>query len=105
MSHDQENQSGGRDHEREIKVKVIYPAARKPLELEFEAHTILATIKAVALEKLNLKEGPTPDGQGTATYTLFFGKDALTDLTVSIFSIAGKSGSIMLKLVQQITQG
>jgi hypothetical protein len=45
-----------------------------------------------------------PDGS-TTTYIFYHGKEALTDLSRTLGSIAGHAHELTLKLSQQITQG
>jgi hypothetical protein len=89
----------------DINVTVVYPAARKPFDQHHAPPTqTLGTLKPLVLDAFGLEETTAPDGSTTA-YTFYHGKEALTDLSRTLGSIAGNAHALTLKLSQQITQG
>ncbi len=88
-----------------LNIAVIYPAARKPFEQHDAPPTeTLGTLKPLVLHAFGLEETTGPDGS-TTTYTFYHGKEALTDLSQTVGSIAGHAHALTLKLAQQIIQG
>lgn len=89
---------------RSLNVTVTYPAAGQPFhEEEGQASETLGSLKARVLDFFGLSEGE--EGGQRISYFLFKGKEKLTDLSVSLGSLAGEAGALHLKLVQHIEQG
>lgn len=87
-----------------LNVNVTYPAAGRPFhEKEGPASETLASLKARLLDFFGLTEGE--EGGQRISYILFKGKEKLTDLSVTLGSLAGEADALHLKLVQHIEQG
>jgi hypothetical protein len=92
------------DKAEHLNVTVTYPAAERPYqEHEATPSETLTVLKPKVLAYFHLTEG-TGEG-GTVTYVFYLGKEKLTDLTVTIGSLAGHASALTLKLSQQIEQG
>jgi hypothetical protein len=88
-----------------LNVVVHYVAAVKPYtDHDAPEPETVGQLKAKVLDFFHLTEGGSPDGTVT-TYTLYVGKEALTDLSRTIGSLAGGKKELQLKLNQQIVQG
>jgi hypothetical protein len=87
-----------------LNVTVTYPAAGQPFhEKEGPASETLGSLKARVLDFFGLSEGE--EGGQRISYFLFKGKVKLTDLSVTLGSLAGDADALHLKLVQHIEQG
>ena len=87
-----------------LNVTVTYPAAGQPFhEKEGPVSETLGSLKARALNFFGLSEGE--EGGQRISYFLFKGKEKLTDLSVTLGSLAAKAEALHLKLVQHIEQG
>lgn len=88
----------------DLKVTVTYPAAGKPFkENNADPTETLAPLKTRVLAYFELVE--SQQGESSVTYHFFHGKDRLTDLSLTLGSLAGNAGALALKLSQQIEQG
>ena len=88
----------------DLNLSVAYPAASKP----FKDHNAspsetLSSLKPRVLAYFGLTEGQ--QGENTVSYVFFEKKDRLTDLSVTLGSLAGNAGALALKLSQQLEQG
>lgn len=91
-------------HEKHLEVIVHYPAVKKPFEEKHAGRKeTLSTLKSTALKAFGLPEGEV-DGK-TYTYTLYYYKTPLENLSETLGQLAGNAESLMLKLSQQVTQG
>ena len=95
--------SEGREHEA-LHVVVHFAAAEKPYREDAPRTQTVGELKTLVLKAFGLSEG-TGQGGTNVTYTLFYEKRALDNLTETLGQIAGDKESLELKLVQQITQG
>lgn len=87
-----------------LNVTVTYPAAGHPFhEKEGPSSEVLTSLKARVLDFFGLTEGE--EGGQRISYFLFLGKVKLTDLSVTLGSLAGDAAALHLKLVQHIEQG
>jgi len=89
-----------------IEVEVTYPAAAKPFEDEQASTTeTVGHFKPRVLVAFGLTEGQQADGT-VATYTLFHGKQPLSDPNQTLGAIVpGHERELKLKLSQTLTQG
>lgn len=89
---------------RDLRVVVHYPPAAEPYRKEALATETVGQLKSDVLAAFGLKEGPQPDGSNVS-YTLYFGKRDLQDMSETLGALAGHSEELQFKLAQQITQG
>lgn len=87
-----------------VKVIVRYPAAEKPYEAILERSTTVGELKKLVLDFFGLKEGSGSSGS-IYTYTLYYEKRPLDNLSETLEQIAGDKETVEMKLSQQITQG
>ncbi len=87
-----------------LNVTVTYPAAGEPFHEHGDSpEEALASLKVRVLTYFGLEEGD--QGGSQVTYVFFKGKERLTDLSVTLGSLAADAGALALKLSQQIVQG
>lgn len=98
------NEKPDKPQEHDLQVVVHYPAAAEPYHARVSPTETIGELKAGVLDKFGLKEGVQPDGSN-ASFTLYFGKTPLENLSETLGSLAGHSKELQFKLSQQITQG
>ncbi|MES2522549.1 MAG: hypothetical protein V4617_07630 [Gemmatimonadota bacterium] len=89
-----------------LNVIVRYAAAPKPFhDTGASRDETLAALKVRVLNTFGLSEGPSALDGNAITYKLYDGKTELTDLTVTLGTLAEKGRAVELKLSQHIQQG
>ena len=93
-------------HADTLNVMVRFAAAPKPFQdHEASRSETLQALKARVFDQFGLTEGQsTPDGN-SISYKLYHGKEELTDLIVTLGSLAGPAHALELKLSQHVQQG
>jgi len=89
---------------RDLRVVVHYPPAAEPYRKQAPPTETIGQLKSDVLTAFGLKEGPQPDGSNVS-YTLYFGKTPLENMSETLGALAGHSDELQFKLSQQITQG
>lgn len=90
-------------HAQLLQVQVRYVAKAKPFEDRMASETTLSSLKPKVLEFFGLTEGNV--GGGTKNYNFVYNETTVTDLGLTLASLAGSEHEIKLKLVEQLTQG
>lgn len=93
-------------HADTLNVTVRFAAAPKPFQDHQASRSeTLQALKTRVLDQFGLTEGQsTPDGN-TINYQLYHGKVELTDLSLTLGSLAGPAHALELKLSQHVQQG
>lgn len=86
-----------------ITLSVRYVAKSKPFKGSFPPDTALGATKSTVLDFFGLKEGDI--GGGTKVYYFVHQEEKVSDLSVTLKSLAGRARALELKLVEQLTQG
>jgi hypothetical protein len=87
-----------------LHVVVHYPAAKEPFKDDNASPSeTVGSLKARVLIAFGLSEGQ--QGNDVFTYTLYYHKTPLENLTEALGQVAGSQPTLQLKLSQQITQG
>jgi hypothetical protein len=102
----EQGHGGGGDHGRqELHVQVTYASAAKRYnDPHLDPASAVGALKTAVLQFFGLTEGSRPDGS-VATYTLYYGKQALENLDQKIGAIDPGEKKLEMKLGEQITQG
>ena len=90
-------------HSQLLQVQVRYVAKSKPFEDRVAPETTLSSLKPKVLDFFGLTEGNV--GGGTKNYNFVYNETTVTDLSITLTSLAGGAHEIKLKLVEQLTQG
>lgn len=89
---------------RDLRVAVHYPPAAEPYRKQAPSTETIGELKSDVLTAFGLKEGPQSDGSNVS-YTLYFGKTPLENMSEALGALAAHSDELQFKLSQQITQG